>query len=619
MLRDFFRLFGVLLVTTALLRAADRPNILWITCEDTSPHLGAYGDAYAVTPRLDALARQSVRYTHAYAYTGVCAPSRSCLITGVLPLRLGSQHMRSTTRLPAAVKCFPAYLRAAGYYASNNVKEDYNFATPRDSWDDSSNKAHWRNRAAGQPFFSVFNFTVTHQSQIFCNDATYQRNTRRLTPEQRRDPDKVTVPPFHPDTPEFRKEWARHYENVTAMDYLVGDVLAELEKDGLADDTIVFFFSDHGTGMPGVKMWAWGPSLRVPLMVRFPKKWQHLAPGEAGSESDRMVGFVDFAPTVLSLAGVDLPAHFQGRAFLGPKTGGPRDHIFGGKDRQGEASDLVRYVRDRRFQYLRNFRPELPYGQYMSYNWQHASMQKWEALHQEGKLTGVPKRYFAPRKPLEELYDVEADPWQINNLAADPRYTADLTRLRTLLETEMQRAGDLSLLPEREMHARSAGSTPYAIATDPRLNPIPALRRAADLANALSPANVHALAELLRAEDSAVRWWAANGLLALRSAASPAKGALLAALDDTSPDVRIAAAEALAGLGETDRALRTLEATLKLDDVFARASTLLTLQRLGSLARPLIPAIREAKLADPAHKDISDYVGRMVGYLPGKL
>lgn len=619
MLRDFFRLFGVLLVTTALLRAADQPNILWITCEDTSPHLGAYGDAYAVTPRLDALARQSVRYTHAYAYTGVCAPSRSCLITGVLPLRLGSQHMRSTTRLPAAVKCFPAYLRAAGYYASNNVKEDYNFATPRDSWDDSSNKAHWRNRAAGQPFFSVFNFTVTHQSQIFCNDATYQRNTRRLTPEQRRDPDKVTVPPFHPDTPEFRKEWARHYENVTAMDYLVGDVLAELEKDGLADDTIVFFFSDHGTGMPGVKMWAWGPSLRVPLMVRFPKKWQHLAPGEAGSESDRMVSFVDFAPTVLSLAGVDLPAHFQGRAFLGAKTGEPRDHIFGGKDRQGEASDLVRYVRDRRFQYLRNFRPELPYGQYMSYNWQHASMQKWEALHQEGKLTGVPKRYFAPRKPLEELYDVEADPWQINNLAADPRYTADLTRLRTLLETEMQRAGDLSLLPEREMHARSAGSTPYAIATDPRLNPIPALRRAADLANALSPANVHALAELLRAEDSAVRWWAANGLLALRSAASPAKGALLAALDDTSPDVRIAAAEALASLGETDRALRTLEATLKLDDVFARASTLLTLQRLGSLARPLIPAIREAKLADPAHKDISDYVGRMVGYLPGKL
>ncbi|HEY1110875.1 MAG TPA: sulfatase, partial [Opitutaceae bacterium] len=589
------------------------------TCEDTSPHLGAYGDTFAVTPQLDAFARQSVRYTQAFAYTGVCAPSRSCLITGVLPLRLGSQHMRSTTRLPAEVKCFPTYLHAAGYYTSNNVKEDYNFTTPRGSWDDSSNKAHWRNRAAGQPFFSVINFTVTHQSQIFCNDTVYQRNTRRLTPEQRRDPAKVPVPPFHPDTPEFRKEWARHYENVTAMDYQVGDVLAELEKDGLAEDTIVLFFSDHGTGMPGVKMWAWGPSLRVPFMVRFPKKWQHLAPSQPGSVSDRMVSFVDFAPTVLSLAGVELPSYFQGTAFLGPKTGAPRSHIFGGKDRQGEAADLVRYVRDRRFQYLRNFRPEVPHGQYMSYNWQHASMQRWESLHKEGKLTGAPARYFATPKPLEELYDVEADPWQVNNLAADPKYAAELTRLRALLDAEMQRAGDLSLLPEREMHARAAGSTPYAIATDPRLNPLPALRRAADLANTLSPTSIPALVGLLRAEDSAVRWWGANGLRALRAAAAPAKPALLIALDDTSPDVRIAAAEALAALGETDRALRTLEATLKVDDVFARASTLLTLQRLGSVARPLIPAIREAKLVDPAHKDMSDYIGRMVGYLPEKL
>ena len=407
----FLSLFPLFLAALAApLFAADRPNILWITCEDTSPHFGSYGDTFAVTPRLDALAREGVRYTHAFAYTGVCAPSRSCLITGVYPLRLGSQHMRSTTRLPAEVKCFPEYLRAAGYYASNNVKEDYNFAAPRGSWDESSNTAHWRKRQPGQPFFAVFNFTVTHQSQIFCNDAAYQRNTRRLTPEQRRDPAKVTVPPFHPDTPEFRREWARHYENVTAMDYQAGDVLDELARDGLADDTIVFFFSDHGTGMPGVKMWAWGPSLRVPLIVRFPPKWRHLAPAAAGGTTDRIVTFVDFAPTILSLAGVELPAHFQGTAFLGPKAGAPRDLIFGGKDRQGEVVETVRYVRDRRFQYLRNFHPEHPYGRYMSYNWQHASMRAWEQLHLEGKLTGAPARYFAPRKPVEELYDVERDP-----------------------------------------------------------------------------------------------------------------------------------------------------------------------------------------------------------------
>ena len=610
---------GAVLLFLSGLRAAERPNILWITCEDTNPHLGAYGDTFAVTPRLDAFARESVRYTQAFAYTGVCAPSRSCLITGVYPLRLGSQHMRSTTRLPPEIKCFPAYLRVAGYYTSNNVKQDYNFATPPDTWDDSSNRAHWRGRPKDKPFFSVFNFTVTHQSQIFCNDAKYQANTRRLTPEQRRDPAKVTVPPIHPDTPEFRREWARHYENITAMDYQVGDVLAELERDGLADDTIVFFFSDHGTGMPGIKMWAWGPSLRVPLLVRFPKKWQHLAPARPGETTDRMVTFVDFAPTILSLAGIDLPAYFQGTAFLGARAGPPREFIFGGKDRQGEAVDTIRYVRDQRFQYLRNFRPDMPHGQFMSYNWQHASMRAWEQLHREGKLTGAPARFFAPRKAIEELYDVRQDPWQVHNLALDPAYAGELARLRAALATRMRAAGDLGLLPEREMHARAGGTTPYAIATDPQRNPIDALQRAADLANAMNPRHVGALVDLLSAKDSAVRWWGAVGLLALGNEATPAKPALLAALDDSSPDVRVAAAESLAHLGERERALRVLESALREKDVFVRLAALNAAGRLGTAARPLLPAIRAAAMTVPEHKDVSDYVNRLVEYLPGRI
>jgi len=596
-----------------------RPNILWITCEDSSPHLGAYGDAFAVTPNLDALARQSVRYTQAFAYTGVCAPSRSCLITGVYPLRLGSHHMRSTTQLPPDLKCFPEYLRNAGYYASNNVKEDYNFVAPKTTWDESSNRAHWRNRQPGQPFFSVFNFTVTHQSQIFCDDERYRANTKRLTPEQRRDPAKVTVPPFHPDTPQFRREWARHYENVTAMDYQVADVLAELEKDGLAEDTIVFFFSDHGTGMPGVKMFAWGPSLHVPLMVRFPKKWQHLAPTAPGGTTDQLVTFVDFAPTVLSLAGVALPGHFQGSAFLGAKAAPAREHIFGGKDRQGECYDTIRYVRDHRFQYLRNFQPHLPYGQYMSYVWQHDSMKEWERLHREGTLTGAPARFLAPRKAVEELYDVRQDPWQVNNLAADPAYAAELVRYRAQLAKEMRSAGDLGLLPEREMHARMGPSTPYVMATDARLNPLDALLRAADLASRRDVRQLGALTELLRAEDSAVRWWGAVGLLALGTESAPAKAALLAALKDPSPDVRITAAETLAGLGALDQALPVLEAALQHPDVYARLAALVTAARLGTAARPLLPAIRQAKLVTPGHKDASDYIGRMADYLPGKI
>ena len=599
--------------------ASDRPNILWVTCEDTSPLLGAYGDTFAVTPNLDALARESVRYTQAFAYTGVCAPSRSCLITGVYPLRLGSHHMRSTARLPPAVKPFPTYLRAAGYYASNNVKEDYNFATPAGAWDESSKDAHWRKRAPGQPFFAVFNFTVTHQSQIFCDDATYAKNTSRLTPAQRRDPARVTVPPFHPDTPEFRREWARHYENVTAMDYQVGDMLAELERDGLAEDTIVFFFSDHGTGMPGVKMWAWGPSLQVPLLVRFPRKWQHLAPANAGTAIDRLVSFVDFAPTVLSLAGVEAPPYFQGHAFLGRATGAPRDLIFGGKDRQGEAVDLVRYVRDRRFQYLRNFHPHVPHGQYMSYNWQHASMRAWEQLHHQGKLSGPTERFFAVPKPSEELYDVQADPWQVRNLAGDPAYAQEITRLRGALVAQMRAAGDLGLLPERELHARSAATSPYAIATDSRLNPFDALEAAANLANRLDPKSTPELAALLRAEDPAVRWWGALGLVGLGTAAGPAKPALLAAIRDTSPDVRLAAAEALIQMGEVEPALAVLEAALRADDIFGRFSALNIARRIGPAARPLLPAIRAAKLTVPGQKDMSDYVGRMVEYLPGQI
>jgi uncharacterized sulfatase len=233
-----------LLLLALATRAADRPNILWLTAEDSNPHLGAYGDTFAVTPTLDALAAESVRYTNAFAYTGACSPSRSCLITGVYPMRLGTHHMRSTIPLPPEIKPFPAYLRAAGYYTSNNAKQDYQFITPPDTWDESSNRAHWRKRAPGQPFFSVFNFTVTHQSQIFAPESRYQANTRRLTPAQRRDPARVPIPPIHPDTPEFRREWARHYENVTAMDYLVGDTLAELEEDGLAEDTILTALDD---------------------------------------------------------------------------------------------------------------------------------------------------------------------------------------------------------------------------------------------------------------------------------------------------------------------------------------------------------------------------------------
>lgn len=617
-------LLSILIVALSLRGApaqgAERPNILWITCEDTSPHLGCYGDDFAVTPCLDRLADESVRYTRAFAYTGVCAPSRSCLITGVYPLRLGSHHMRSTTTLPDDVKCFPEYLRAAGYYCSNNVKTDYNFAVPNNAWDDSSTTAHWRNRPEGRPFFSVFNFTVCHQSRIFATATAHRRDIQRLTREQFRDPAGVTIPPIHPDTPEFRREWAWHYENVTAMDYQVGDVLRELQEDGLADETIVFFFSDHGTGMPAVKMYAWHMSLWVPLLVRFPEQWQSFAPAAPGETTDRLVSFVDFAPTVLSLCGVDIPAHMQGTAFLGAQAEAPRRYVYGGKDRQGECCDTIRYAHDGRLHYLRNFQPHLPWAQYMSYNQQHASLRRWRTMDAAGELAGPTARYFQT-KPTEELYDVEADPWEVRNLAADPAYAADLARLREECRNWMLRTGDLGLLTEHELHARAnaADKTPCDIALDPALNPLEQLLAAADLANARDPAQWPRLLQLLEAEDACVRWWGTVGLLALGAEAAPALDRLRAATRDPSPDVRIAAAQALARLGRIEETLPVLRAALQDQSPPVRLAALQAMHRIGPPAAPLIADLPKAALRRPGFKDVGDYIDRMIGYLPERL
>ncbi|MFM7181426.1 MAG: sulfatase-like hydrolase/transferase [Verrucomicrobiales bacterium] len=600
--------------TTASPAPPARPNILWLTAEDICPNLGCYGDIYAVTPNLDRFATQAVRYTHAFGISGVCAPNRSCLITGVFPTRLGSQGMRSTTTLPKAVKCFSEYLREAGYYCTNNAKTDYNFAVPKSAWDENGPKGHWRNRKPDQPFFAVFNYEVCHESQIRVPESKYQQNTARLTPAQRRDPAKTPVPPFHPDTPEVRRDWARYYDNITAMDYQIADKLKELEDAGLAEDTIVFFFGDNGTGLPGMKKWIWEGGIHVPLLVRFPKKWQHLAPSSPGQTTDRMVSFVDFAPTVLSLCDVKVLPHLQGTAFLGGQAGKPREYIHAIRDRMAERLDIVRVVRDRRYQYHRNFIPHLSWSQFVSYTEEMPTMKAWRQLASEGKLTGTSARYFSPAKPGEELYDNEADPNQVKNLATDPKHRETLERLRTECVRWMKATGDLGLLPEHEMLLRSTGSTPWEIAADPKKNPLDALLEAAALANEMKPANTERLTELLANKDAALRWWGALGLVALGKDAKPAESALRKALSAESPCVGIAAAEAIGNLGDHATALPVLKKALEHDAPLVRLAALNVLDRFGSQAKPALPAIRAAglKMKDP----VADYVNRMVEYLP---
>lgn len=446
--RGFWLVFGWLVA--APLWAAEtpaRPNILWISCEDTSPDLGCYGDAYAVTPNIDRLATEGVRYTRCFTHAGVCAPSRSGIITGCYPPSIGTHHMRCKGVPPADVRCFTEYLRAAGYYCTNNVKTDYQFESPPTAWDENSNKADWRGRKAGQPFFCVVNFTTSHESQVRDPSAATQKLVAALPSSSRHDPARAPVWPFYPNNPVIRRDVANYYDIVSAMDAQVGEVLKRLEADGLADNTIVWFWGDHGRGLSRCKRWLYDSGTNAPLVIRTPEKWrdQRHAPGSVNRD---LVAFVDFAPTVLSLAGLSIPAHFQGQPFLGPKTAKPRQYIYGHRDRMDETYDLIRMVRDQRFKYLRNFRHDLSYAQPISYMDQMPMMQEMRRLHAAGQLTDGPAQYFRPTKALEELFDTEADPHELNNLAQDERYRDMVLRLRNECERWMRSIEDVGLIPE---------------------------------------------------------------------------------------------------------------------------------------------------------------------------
>jgi len=431
-----------------------RPNFLWISTEDISPDLGCYGDTYAVTPHLDAMAAQGIRYNRVFSHAGVCAPTRSGIITGMYPTTIGTQHMRCQGVPPHYVKCFPEYLRAAGYYCTNNVKTDYQFASPPAAWDECSAKAHWRNRPKDSPFFAVINFTTTHESQIRDHSPELMRRLDGLAPTERHDPAKAKLPPYYPDTLKVREDWARYYDLITLMDKQVKEVLDQLEADGLAEETIVWFWGDHGRGLPRAKRWVYDSGTRVPLILRIPEKWRKLAMPDnpnalrPGSVNDELVAFVDFAPTMLSLAGVEVPKHMQGQAFLGRHRAKPREYVYGGRDRMDEAYDLIRTVRDKQFRYIRNYMWYVSRGQTITYMDEMPTMQEMRRLHAEGKLQGPQMQYFEPTKPIEELYDTAADPYEVNNLAGDPKHQTVLERMRLAHLEWCRETKDMGLVPE---------------------------------------------------------------------------------------------------------------------------------------------------------------------------
>ncbi|HTV01102.1 MAG TPA: sulfatase-like hydrolase/transferase [Luteitalea sp.] len=589
-------------------QAQTRPNILWISSEDNGPHLGAYGDPDARTPTLDALAKRGARFTRAWAAAPVCAPSRTAIITGLLPQTTGGMHMRSGVAIPPAVEMFPALLRRAGYYTSNNVKEDYNHPTAPDVWDESSAAAHWRRRRAGQPFFAVFNLVTTHESQI-----------RKRPHAQVHDPARVSVPPYHPDTPEVRQDWAQYHDKMTEMDAEVAARLRELDADGLADSTIIVYWGDHGVGLPRGKRWLYPAGLDVPLIVYVPERLRALAPqGYApGAALSQMVSLLDLGPSMLSAAGIRPPATMQGRAFMGTQRAAPRRWLHAGRDRMDERVDLSRAIRDERFLYIRNFRPDRPQGQYLAYMFETPTTQVWKARHDAGTLNAVQEAFWRPKAP-EELYDLEADPHAIRNLADDATHRTTRNRLATALRTHLIDTHDLGLLPEAEMHRRRGSRTAYELGQDSTAYPIEAVLTAAAHASSMRADALPALRTGLTDRDAAVRAWSALGIgwrgdAAVRDTVAD----LRRLLSDDAAVARIFAAEALVRHGvEADRQLGLRALALACDPTNGgHQAAMLALDAvadLGPLATSILPTV--TNVPDPTG-DIpareSDYVARL--------
>lgn len=617
--------------------AADRPNILWLVAEDTSAgSIGCYGDSLARTPTIDGLAARGIVFDRCFT-NPVCAPSRFTLITGMHAASCGPAHnMRAQGKIPADLIGFPALLRDAGYYTTNNSKTDYN--APIDvgrAWNASGKAAHYRDRPdADQPFFAVFNHEATHESCLFPEqDAN--------PPRPPTDPATVRIPSYQPDTPEMRADWARHADRIATLDLQIRRQLDDLAAAGLAEDTIIFFFGDNGGVTPRSKRFLQASGIRVPLIVHVPLKWRHLAPAEAGTRLSHPVGFVDFAATVLAIAGLHvpdrMPDRMHGQPFAGPAPQ-TKAYAFCSRDRMDERYDMSRSVADRRWLYIRHFRPDIPFVQPLAYQFRGQGYRSWARAARDGRLTPATAQFWG-RKPTEELYDLDADPDTITNLVSNPAHQAEVVRLRTALRDQMIGIRDNGLLPEGSSHegyerCRDQAAFPVNFPVD---FPVSQVLDLALLASAGNAADLPSFVTALDDPCEAVRWWAAQGctIIAARPATPPLPAdvelILQCRLGDESPAVRVAVAEALATSGRLAPALACLEQILQENQQWPTLQALNVLDRQGDRARPLLPLYKkllDKKLldkemldkdmpADPAKRYVRDLLAHTIAVLEG--
>lgn len=568
-----FLALGIFLSFFSCTRPEKLPNILWITSEDNSPLLGCYGDSFATTPHLDFLATEGFLYTNAYANTPVCAPARNTILTGVYACSNGNEHMRSRYAKSDLVRPYTEFLIEKGYYCTNNSKTDYNYANPdlETIWNECGKEAHYKGRREGQPFFAIFNLTTSHESCI-----------HKFTPDSllRHRPEEVKLPPYHPDTPEMRHDWAQYYDRVEDMDAQVGTLLEELEKAGLSENTIVIYCSDHGGVLGRSKRFLYETGTHVPMIIRIPDSYKKLFPAaKKGSKLDRLVSFIDMAPTLLSLTGTAAPDYMQGDAFLGKYKREDPDFIYMFRDRMDGRYDLARSVVDGSYRYTRYFNPTQPWMQHLQYQWRAPSMQSWERAWQSGLCDEIQARYWKP-KDVEELFDIKNDPWEVNNLAADPFYESQVAKMREQMFSKGIDIRDAGFIPEAERIVSTGEQATYDYMRSAS-HPFREIQEAAFLATEADPANLEQMLLLLENENSAIRYWGAQGLLILGEAARPAVDRVEKAAFDSSWNVSIAAAELLYKLGEKEAARQALNRVLKCEEVTARACALNCIDVIG--------------------------------------
>ena len=599
------------MLLTATMAIGKHPNILWITSEDNGPQLGCYGDEYAKTPNIDALAQRSLRYHRCWSNAPVCAPARTTIISGMYATSLGGHHMRSGVRLPATFATYPDILRKAGYYCTNNSKKDYNFATEDGGWHESGRKAHWRNRPKKDtPFFAIFNYTVSHESKI------------RTRPHQlKHDPAAAPVPAYHPDTAEVRHDWAQYYDKMTEMDQQVGEILAELEADGLSESTIIFYYGDHGSGMPRSKRWPFDSGLRVPLLLHVPAKFRHLAPTDDGSGkvTDRLVSFVDLGPTAISMAGLKPPTNMQGVPFAGKYNGTAKQYLFGYRGRMDERIDMVRTCTDGRFIYMRHFYPDRPYLKHVDYMFQTPTTRVWNEMYRAGDLNEAQAKFWQD-KPVEELFDLQADPDEINNLANSADYRKKTAELRNTLQNWMQETLDLGLLSEAEMHRLAGSQSPREYALTHRK----LFARLSDVAfRSMDPNDGYSTQELIKLSAdpySGIRFWAVRGLATRSNRDTKRNKALMTASTDVSPSVAIAACDGLLSDESISTQRKAVERLIELADVnrqghFAAVAALNVLDMNASLTEAEIRQISElTREAKQPPVRLGKYVGKLIDH-----